>query len=147
MGNLCCRWLGRRQNGLEKGLRLGRARDESTISRNQNLYDDFEKAFQLISARLGGLKLMDIFEALSDEQIVRARNEIRLFFLIAEMAELPNVLAGGFGLKTLADLSRQIPFRTAQVMLLFLAALKEDGLFKEGVDNAIENFRMGRNSA
>ncbi len=127
---------------LEKLLRLGRARNIETISRDQHLYDDFEGAFQLISARIGELKLMDIYKSLSDQQVVQARNEIRLFLLIAQLTyQQSKFSVYEFGLKTLADFSKQIPFRIAELMLLFLATLKEDRVFQERIDSAIEIFR------
>ncbi len=126
---------------LDKALKLSRARSEAAISQNQRLYEEFEGAFQLISARLGGLKLVEIYKTLSDQQIVRARNELRLFLTIAKMGKQPP--NNPAGLKMLAEIEEQIDFRTAQLMLLFLTALNEDRFFQERAAQIVDEFRKG----
>lgn len=130
---------------LDKAMGLGRARDETEVSRRPRLYDDFEGVFELMSGRLGGTKLIDVYKDLSDERILQTRNEIRLFFLIAQIAVVKqrNPSLQRLGLETLVNLSTQASFRTGQLMLLFLAALGEDRAFQENVDRVIEDFRKG----
>ena len=128
---------------IDKAIRLGRVRNARKLSQRPIVYDDFENVFKLMSARLGGLKLTEIYQSLSDRQIVAARNELRLLFWIAKYS---NTAIGSFasrrGLQTLIDISDQILFtKIGQVMLLFLAALKEEPTFQQSVGNAIAEFR------
>jgi hypothetical protein len=128
---------------IDKAFGLSRARRQKEIVHRPALYQDVEQALIMMSARLSGGHLTAVLQNCSDEQIVEARNQMRLILTLADAVRnfVPNSRKWGLGLKVLSKFDSFWEIPTQQIMLIFLIALKEDSLFQENIKTYIANLR------
>jgi hypothetical protein len=123
---------------------LGRfRRGNNYLGDHQWIDDEIESAFVLMSGRLGGVRLSEVFDGSTEKQIFCARNELRALLIGAHALERTGINDSVFGLKVLAKLATTATLQAQRILLLYFLTLKEDAAFQKNVERSVESFRNG----
>lgn len=116
---------------VDKALGLRRLKFKPKEETKPHTYEDVEAVLVMLSSRLGGIRFTDLLKDSSDNLLISTRNEMRALFALVLTRSAHDTISSeiGINLTAFAKFASLAAWRTHQVMLLFLLALKEDAAF------------------
>lgn len=133
----------RDQATVDKALGLRRLKFKPKEETKPQTYEDVEAVLVMLSSRLGGIRFTELLKDSSDNLLISTRNEMRALFVLLLNRSAHDTISSeiGINLTAFAKFANLAAWRTHQVMLLFLLALKEDAEFGGNLTRFLDAIR------